>query len=192
MAQIEIRLLPLSYPETQEIVLNEGSHLIGRETQMFQGLNDVQRKKLSREHGRLEINGSTVYLFDLSSTNGTKVNNVPIHTDEPNSLADGDIINFANVFEYRLKIASRGAEDTVVTQMTEAPNGKRPLTSNQTLFLASADSYLDMLYDEGSSDVQESGSGPGKTPKNKLLLIVLIALSVIAIVGGLAFYWLNY
>lgn len=190
MAQVEIRLLPLSYSESREIILSEGSFLIGRETQMFRGRNDNRLKKLSREHARLDISGHLACLFDLGSTNGTKINNVPIATDEPNPLKDGDIISFANVFDYQLKIVSCHSEDTQITQLTGDHDSEGRVVSNKTLFLASADSYLDMLCEEDISSDEESGQQPARTIKP--LFMAIAAMLILTIVGGITFYWVYF
>ncbi|MGP8163310.1 MAG: FhaA domain-containing protein [Acidimicrobiales bacterium] len=44
---------------------------------------------VSRRHAEIRRDGDRVYLVDLGSTNGTRVNGVPVHQRE---LADGDVV----------------------------------------------------------------------------------------------------
>jgi hypothetical protein len=44
---------------------------------------------VSRHHAEIRRDGDRVYLIDLGSTNGTRVNGVPVHQRQ---LADGDVI----------------------------------------------------------------------------------------------------
>ena len=108
---------------------------------------------------------------------------------EPNPLKDGDTISFADVFEYQLKIVAWSAEDTMITQLTGDPDSKGRVVSNKTLFFASADSYLDMLYDESNSVGGESDQQTSR--QIKPVFIAIAALLILAVAGGIAFYWVN-
>lgn len=187
MAEIEVQLVPLTFPEPPPIVVTEESFVIGRDSQMFRVWRDARLKRLSREHARLEINGSSASLCDLGSTNGTKINNQPIAAHEPYPIRDGDIISFANVFKYEVKILlCKPAEDTVVTRVSREENPTEQIVKNKTMFIASADSYLEMLCEEEERIEAKNGQNmPGRT----LLVWILIAvLAVIAAAGGTAVY----
>ncbi len=49
---------------------------------------------ISRQHARVNYNGSHYSITDLGSQNGTKVNGIPV-TNSPRELTDGDIIALA-------------------------------------------------------------------------------------------------
>ncbi|MGR9105871.1 MAG: FHA domain-containing protein [Gammaproteobacteria bacterium] len=117
MTDIEIQLLPVSFPEPPPMVISDESFLIGRDTLVFRTWKDARLKRLSREHARMEITGSAATLRDLGSTNGTKINNVPLLAQEPYPIRDGDVITFADVFKYEVNIIRcKSVENTVIAE----------------------------------------------------------------------------
>ncbi|MCI0654113.1 MAG: FHA domain-containing protein [Methylococcaceae bacterium] len=191
MAEIEVRLSPLTFPEPPPIVVTEEYFVIGRETQMFRVWKDARLKRLSREHARLEINGPAASICDLGSTNGTKINNHPLTAYEPCPIRDGDVISFANAFKYEVKIVRcKPAEDTVITRVSGEPVQDGGIVKNKTMFIASADSYLDMLCEEdernGEKETQQIRA------KNERLWIVIAAIVTIAVLGGTTYFLVSY
>ena len=115
MADIEIHFSPLTFPEPPQIVVIDDSFVIGREIAVFRTWKDARLKRLSREHVRVEIDGDSASLCDLNSTNGTKINNVPLVAQDRYPLKDGDIVSFGDVLKYLVNIVRcKSSEDTVV------------------------------------------------------------------------------
>lgn len=61
--------------------------------------NDIclQSQAVSRHHARIEKTGSTFYMEDLNSTNGTSVNGIMLDYRQKHALSRGDRIRFADV-----------------------------------------------------------------------------------------------
>lgn len=66
--------------------VHEGSNVLGRSNDCDFRLSDTG---VSRQHAEVIWDGSTAFLVDLQSTNGTTVNDQPVENWE---LADGDVI----------------------------------------------------------------------------------------------------
>lgn len=70
--------------------------LIGREgnteVKYFEGFPYI-----SNRHAILEYNFDEIFIMDLGSTNGTKVNGNRLNNEEKIKLKNGDIIQFANI-----------------------------------------------------------------------------------------------
>jgi SARP family transcriptional regulator, regulator of embCAB operon len=67
---------------------------IGRDNE-----NDIvlEAATVSRQHAMLLHDSAGALLVDLESFNGTLVNGVPMHSDEPVRLVDGDVIQLGEV-----------------------------------------------------------------------------------------------
>ena len=74
-----------------EIPLSEGENLIGRD---YDALVRIDSPKVSRRHARLTVEGERVWLEDLGSRNGTRLNDQKI--DGKARVADGDRIGFGS------------------------------------------------------------------------------------------------
>jgi len=75
-------------------LLQIGNNLVGREVAEVL-LND---KTISRQHARLEVTESgQVLLEDLSSTNGTQINDRPLSPHLPRAVTNGDTLRFGSV-----------------------------------------------------------------------------------------------
>lgn len=75
-------------------LLRTGNNLVGREMAEVL-LND---KTISRQHARLEVTESgQILLEDLSSTNGTQINDRPLSPHLPRPVTNGDMLRFGSV-----------------------------------------------------------------------------------------------
>lgn len=91
----------------QEVALNEGVHVIGRDADV--GIR-LASPKVSRHHAQIVIAGDTATLEDLASKNGTHVRGKVITTRTP--LVDGDQIRIG-VFELTFRTtAGSGSTET--------------------------------------------------------------------------------
>ena len=74
--------------------LRVGSSIVGREAAEVL----MQDKTISRQHARLEVTESgEILLEDLSSTNGTQINDRPLAPHLPRAVANGDQLRFGSV-----------------------------------------------------------------------------------------------
>lgn len=75
-------------------LLQLGSNIVGREAAEVL----MQDKTISRQHARLEVTESgEILLEDLSSTNGTQINERPLAPHLPRAVANGDQLRFGSV-----------------------------------------------------------------------------------------------
>ena len=84
----------VSIKVTGRLLTGEGV-IIGRSPRNSTFL--VDDRTLSREHARLFGDNDTLYLEDLGSTNGTKLNGSQLHRGTPVEVAGGDVIEFGAV-----------------------------------------------------------------------------------------------
>lgn len=186
MGSIEIHLTPLSFPEPPTIVVSEESFVIGRETQVFKTWKDARLKRLSRKHALLEITGNTARLSDLGSTNGTRLNNVPLLANQASQIKQGDVVSFANALKYEVRIVRHASsEDTLVTRKIDRPINLDQVIKDQTLFPQSADSYLDMLCENAESE----RVGSTQEKKSRWWLVIA-ALTTAFVAGAATFYFI--
>jgi hypothetical protein len=73
-------------PDGRRIVVDDYPIVIGRLPECEIPLSDAN---VSRRHAELRRDGADVYVIDLGSTNGTKVNGTPVRQHR---LADGDLV----------------------------------------------------------------------------------------------------
>ena len=113
-ARTELRLIPAAGKESgkwkfgyQEIVVREEAVLIGKR----KGESDVilDSPTVSRTHALLERKGSSYYVCDLNSKNGTFCNGERILPQEKRKIENEDLISFAEL-EYRAVIYSESDE----------------------------------------------------------------------------------
>ena len=76
----------------EEFILSEIENTIGRTDENFILLSDPS---ISRHHAKLLREGDRYTVIDLQSSNGTEVNERPVHTPQP--LSPGDVVKFGNV-----------------------------------------------------------------------------------------------
>ena len=88
-------------------VLSQGDNTIGRDPASTVCLNDAS---VSRNHARINVEGSTVTLHDLNSKNGTMVMERPVK--DATVLKDGDEIEFGHVKGWYIVEASEDPPTT--------------------------------------------------------------------------------
>jgi len=87
-------------------LLRLGSNIVGREAAEVL----MQDKTISRQHARLEVTESgEILLEDLSSTNGTQINDRPLAPHLPRAVASGDQLRFGSVLTTLLLPSSQQA-----------------------------------------------------------------------------------
>ncbi len=132
---MKLVLIPKSHPECGEIEIDEGPFAVGRLEEPFASRCGEEVNRLSRRHARIIQEGSTYYVADLGSLNGTQVNgkNVKQH---PVSLNQGDVVRFGSL-EFTVEFPEVSAEEeTLVYQ---------PSTMKLTLSPIKEDAGLDII-----------------------------------------------
>ena len=130
----------------QTYPLKAGANLVGRDGDVL-----IPDKTVSRSHARLELapDGGSLSLEDLSSTNGTQVNEEMLAPHVPRRLADGDRLRFGSVL-FTLHLPGPDAPDTAadalhinksssearaqVSEMRDGSTGVYPLKPGVTTF----------------------------------------------------------
>jgi pSer/pThr/pTyr-binding forkhead associated (FHA) protein len=99
----DIILKPVSHPETGEIRIDENLFAIGRTEPPFSEYPPNIVADLSRRHARIFSENGAVYIADLDSKNGTKVNGIDVQ-QKITKLDDGDEICFGGRLTYTVRL----------------------------------------------------------------------------------------
>jgi pSer/pThr/pTyr-binding forkhead associated (FHA) protein len=112
----------------QELLLAEGSFLLGRDASCHVLLDDA---KISRRHARLNVRGEHVTVEDLGSMNGVYVNGVRLTSMQP--LFDGDWITIGSEeLEVCVGEVRRGREaQATVDEFTPVPSSSPEETTRR-------------------------------------------------------------
>ena len=78
-------------------VLGKTSIVIGRDADPLVGDLRLQSTFVSRKHAEIRIEGDDLYLVDLGSSSGTRLNGERLAPDEKRKIEIGNEINFADV-----------------------------------------------------------------------------------------------
>ncbi len=89
----DVLLMPVSRPELGEIRIGEDLFAIGRGEAPFVAYPAETVSVLSRRHARIFAEDGAVYVADLGSKNGTRVNGDAV-AKQPALLRDGDEVSF--------------------------------------------------------------------------------------------------
>ena len=101
--EYDIVLMPVSHPETGEIRIDESLFAIGRTEPPFSDYPPRIVADLSRRHARIFSENGAVYIADLDSKNGTKVNGIDVQ-QKITKLDDGDEICFGGHLTYKVRL----------------------------------------------------------------------------------------
>jgi pSer/pThr/pTyr-binding forkhead associated (FHA) protein len=105
---MQVILKPLSDPGLDEIIISDCLFAIGRYEAPFASYDKELVANLSRRHARIFEEGDSVYVVDLGSRNGTRLNGGAVgQTPEP--LRRGDRIGLAGKLEYEVEILGQAA-----------------------------------------------------------------------------------
>ena len=106
---MQVILKPLSHPELGDIVIAEQLFPIGRSEAPFSSYEQQVVAHLSRRHARIFREGQGIYVADLGSRNGTRLNDKSVKF-KPARLLAGDRLTLANQLDYEVAIET-GSED---------------------------------------------------------------------------------
>ena len=90
-----VRLISMNKHAAPDLILTEFPCTVGSAKE--RGQHTISVEGISRKHAVFEKRSDGVYLMDLHSTNGTKVNGEFLEDDEQRRLMAEDIIEFASV-----------------------------------------------------------------------------------------------
>lgn len=105
----DVLLMPVSRPDLGEIRIDEDLFAIGRGEAPFAAYPTDAVSVLSRRHARIFSEDGAVYVADLGSKNGTRVNGDNV-AQQPARLSDGDEVSFGADLAYRVRLYPRPAE----------------------------------------------------------------------------------
>lgn len=120
---MQVILKPVSHPDLGETIINSTLFSIGRHEPPFSGYPADIVSRLSRRHARIFEQEGKIYLVDLDSLNGTRVNGHEVGK-QPVELQQDDQINFADHLAYRIDILGK----TVVSKAPEQKTARTILT----------------------------------------------------------------
>jgi len=102
----DVLLMPVSCPELGDIRIDEDLFAIGRGETPFAAYPADAVSVLSRRHARIFSEDGEVYVADLGSKNGTRVNGDAV-AQQPALLRDGDEVSFGTSLSYRVRLYPR-------------------------------------------------------------------------------------
>jgi len=105
----DVLLMPVSCPELGDIRIDEDLFAIGRGEAPFAAYPADAVSVLSRRHARIFSEDGAVYVADLGSKNGTRVNGDAV-AQQPALLRDGDEVSFGASLSYRVRLYARPPE----------------------------------------------------------------------------------
>ena len=91
----QIRLLSLDKKTAPDLVLDRFPCMVG--SLQAEDVYVIPVRVISRKHARIEKTEKGIYLMDLNSTNGTRINGEELKKNEKRRLMAEDIIEFAGV-----------------------------------------------------------------------------------------------
>jgi len=105
LASLQPGQIAISIAGIPQVIMLEGrpEYILGREghEQQVPDLNlnlyGGREKGVSRLHASLRLDRNQLLLVDLGSTNGTRLNGVPLSAHEPARLTDGDEIRLGKL-----------------------------------------------------------------------------------------------
>lgn len=91
----------------REHILRPGSQVIGRAGDLM-----IEDSRISRRHARLTLEGMTVNVEDMGSTNGTKVNGTALAAGSPSVLGSGGKLSLGG-YELTLSLPGEAAKTSM-------------------------------------------------------------------------------
>lgn len=139
---MQVILKSLSHPELGDIVIAEQLFPIGRSEAPFSSYDQQVVAHLSRRHARIFMEGQGIYVADLGSRNGTRLNDKSVQF-KPVRLLAGDRLTLANQLDYEVAIepGSDDADSAAISslalnlQPAEADSGLEPIAINRFPYL---------------------------------------------------------
>ncbi|SOY47831.1 putative Forkhead-associated protein [Cupriavidus taiwanensis] len=139
--EFDVFLTPVARPELGEIRIDEALFAVGRSELPFAAYPEALAAPLSRRHARIFAEHGAVYVADLGSKNGTRVNGAAV-ARQPARLSDGDEVAFGPALSFRVRLSPRaplpGPPRVMLTLVPERHDvGLQPLHVEQFPYLIS-------------------------------------------------------
>lgn len=139
--EFDVFLTPVARPELGEIRIDEDLFAVGRSELPFAAYPEDLAAPLSRRHARIFAEHGAVYVADLGSKNGTRVNGAAV-ARQPAQLSDGDEVAFGPALSFRVRLSPRAPQpEPPRVALTLAPErddvGLQPLHVDQFPYLIS-------------------------------------------------------
>ncbi|MFJ4288861.1 FHA domain-containing protein [Cupriavidus sp. NPDC089707] len=107
--EFDVFLTPVSRPDLGEIRIDEDLFPVGRTELPFAAYPEDLAAPLSRRHARIFAEHGAVYVADLGSKNGTRVNGAAV-ARQPAQLRDGDEVAFGPALSFRVRLSPRAPQ----------------------------------------------------------------------------------
>lgn len=104
--EFDILLTPVSRPDLGEIRIGDDLFAVGRTEAPFISYPEELTAALSRRHARIFAEHGAVYVADLGSKNGTRINGADV-AGHPLRLSDGDELSFGSALSFHVRLAPR-------------------------------------------------------------------------------------
>jgi pSer/pThr/pTyr-binding forkhead associated (FHA) protein len=104
--EFDILLTPVSRPELGEIRIGDDLFAVGRTEAPFVSYPEELTAALSRRHARIFAEHGAVYVADLGSKNGTRINGADV-AGHPLRLSDGDELSFGSSLSFHVRLSPR-------------------------------------------------------------------------------------
>jgi len=148
------------------VPLDKFPFTVGRNAESSLCLNSIS---ISRKHANFLLRKDRLYLVDLKSTNGTKVNHKKI--DDEAELEDNDVISFGE-FEFKIHSAEPGNEGLFSkTIMDIGSKEKNKFVKNFNLTKKESEILKLLLKGTTTRDIANRLSVSAGTAKNHILNI---------------------
>lgn len=157
---MQVTLKPLSHPELGEIVIREQLFPIGRGEQPFDSYNQEIIAHLSRRHARIFWEDQGIYIADLGSRNGTRLNGKPVEF-KPCRLLTGDRLSFAGLLDYEVEFRSESG-DTESIAGSEISLTLQPVAADSPLEAVTITQFPYLIGKSDPAFDSEAPGGPGR------------------------------
>jgi pSer/pThr/pTyr-binding forkhead associated (FHA) protein len=106
---MKVILKPLSHTGLGAVVVTDPLFSIGRDEEPFASYEQGAVAHLSRRHARIFREGEGIYIADLGSRNGTRLNDKPVEF-KPRRLLAGDRLSLAGHLDYEVEIRQENGD----------------------------------------------------------------------------------
>ena len=125
---MHVKLKPLSHPELGEILIEDPIFPVGRDEAPFANFDRKIVANLSRRHARIFVEAGELYVADMGSRNGTRLNTKAVK-QKPVRVHQGDKISFGRL-DYEVQLLSErddeASQSNASCSLTLSPQGNNP------------------------------------------------------------------
>lgn len=121
---MKVILKPISHPRLGDIDIVDDLFAIGRNEEPFASKLGEAAENLSRRHARVFQEGGKIFVADLGSRNGTRINERELKHNVAATLNNNDRITFGDAVEFRVEIqpaTEKSVDKAPAIRLTLAP-----------------------------------------------------------------------